>query len=355
MSLRTAFLAATISVLSIGCAATPEDPGTKQAPPTTVAAEGLTVLKAGETSLSIAYRKNNVVIYLQTVRGKATPSVYQNDPNFPKYEMDARFMSDDGHYFWIQRGGDDFVDPTWVEDFARASDLPEPKVSNRLLFEMAAEATQLLPTVIETQLDPVQVKALAPEINTFAKLGTRAIDTYLNHRTQAVDLLKAKGIELAREIPYGTGGPESESIQNDATAYYMDVYNQTIYGVGKHSATRTWRWNGASWASFTDMCNHGDCPGNMSWVCRTTGSYLWKDAWSLHTCRTGYSWTSNDGHNCHDDTRVQQAAFAQNRYNNGWEQWCNNGDHRTDISSWPGDESGSPNCSATDNTKGYAY
>ena len=72
-------------------------------------------------------------------------------------------------------------------------------------------------------------------------------------------------------------------------------------------------------------------------------------------CSTGYDWNSSDGHNCHDDTRVQQAAFAQNRYNSGWDQWCNNSDHRTDISAWPGDESGNPNCSATDNVKGYAY
>ena len=176
MSFRTALLAATISVVSIGCAAAPDQPGTKEAAPTAVT-EGITVLKAGETSLSVAFRKNNVVIYLETIRGRATPDVYQNDPNFPKYEMDARFMSDDGHYFWIQRGGDDFVDPTWPEDFARASELPEPNVSNRVLFEMAAEATQMLPAAIETQLDPVRVKALAPELTTFTKLGTRAIDT----------------------------------------------------------------------------------------------------------------------------------------------------------------------------------
>jgi hypothetical protein len=86
-------------------------------------------------------------------------------------------------------------------------------------------------------------------------------------------------------------------------------------------------------------------------------SQVHKPSWTALTCNTGYSAKSQDGgHNCHDDSRVQMAAFifgpvmARNQY------WCNDGDNSCDISNnfWYGDQEGSPECNDSTN-RGYNH
>jgi hypothetical protein len=84
----------------------------------------------------------------------------------------------------------------------------------------------------------------------------------------------------------------------------------------------------------------------------------YKPAWTLQNCATGYDWDSDDGHNCHDDTRLQMNNFVYGSYNDGYQGWCNDGDSDTDLSCdilfVELDQDGSPDCNGSTN-RGYNH
>ena len=68
-------------------------------------AEGLTVLEHTNESISLAYRQADDVIFMQALRGAQVPEPYRSHPEYPPYEVDARFTSAEGFIFYIQQGG----------------------------------------------------------------------------------------------------------------------------------------------------------------------------------------------------------------------------------------------------------
>lgn len=341
-----------------GCAADPtstsETPASASELP-----QGLTVLPSlREDTISLAYKKGDHAIFIQAVRGKPTPPPYQITEGAPKFEIDARFVADNGRVFYSRQGGDGWIDPNWQDDFARQQTmLKTTRVSNEALFAMAEEAVLEFDKVLPAQLGP-RVAQLAPELTAIREFGLGAKVRFSEQKARFLDHMKEIG-KTVTEVPYGTNGPEdADWTISNASYNYIAVHDQAItatLGIGRHSATRIYGWTG-SWQVVHDFCNHGSCASGMSQKCLLQYYEATTDfkAWVANTCKTGYDAFSNDGHNCHDDSRVQMSNFVYGKTNNGYQAWCADGDGDSDISSWPGDESGSPECNPTKN-KGYNY
>jgi hypothetical protein len=341
-------LGVVLSVVVVGCVGS--------VPPGELA-QGLTVLEAREGVLSAAYREGDLVIYLQALRGRETPEAYHRDPSAPRYEIDVRFTDDQGRAFYVRRGGDEWVDPTWVDSLEALEDIPPTTRSNVALWDAAAEAVAALGQA----LDADEAAALAPEIDALRDFGERASALYREHYRRArehyavgaaVPALEADG----GDVVYGTGGPEDANVSLGAGYYYIELHTEAIYytfGWGRHSATLTFVWRGY-WAAAVDFANHGRSASAMGRACwldyyvtTAPGDYL-PNNWWLTTCKSPYDAYSNSGHNCHDDSRNQMHNFVYVSYNNGWQLWCNDGDNDRDISAWPGDQwRNEPSCTSS--------
>ncbi|MBU1536066.1 hypothetical protein KKF84_12150, partial [Myxococcota bacterium] len=158
------------------------------------------------------------------------------------------------------------------------------------------------------------------------------------------------------------GGGGSSSGSEDGSKYFISGwYKITLHdksitaGVGRHSATRIHQLRYSGVYAYYDFCNHGTCAGDMGQI--GSLSQVHKPAWTALTCSTEYSQKSQDGgHNCHDDSRTQMAAFVFGASMTGTQYWCNDGNHSCDISNnfWYGDQEGSPE--ANDSTsRGYNH
>ncbi|GEM_PF-4474008 len=341
-----------VSLFFLGCQSAQPEP--------TELAQGATILETSDTALSAAFRKEDVVIYMQAVRGGPTAANFQGVPNAPQFEIDVRFIADNGRIFYSRRGGDAFVDPTWADDLEAQGDLPPSRESNRILFDMADEAAGVLAE--DTTLLGERANVLAPELDAIVSIGRQAPGTY----AMMVDERIKHGLAVT-EIPYGkSNGPEAPDAELPAGYYYLALHADDLDGSpwGYHSATRLYRWDGY-WAFANDFCNHGRCPyegGGMPQVGFVQAGDGYKPAWRMNACNTGYGLYSDDGgHNCHDDSRLQMASYM---FGNGHQKdpgnsyWCNGKDDESDISvniwGWELDNSGYPQ-TTTNAKKGYTH
>jgi hypothetical protein len=316
-------------------------------------AQGLTVLDAEDTSLAAAFRQGDAVVFLEVVRGHATPDVYQQHEGSPRFEVDARFVADDGHVFYSQRGGDSWVDSAWAADLAEQAFAPTG--SNEALFDMAAAAVAVLDIEVENQLGSDHAMVLAAELDAVRSIGAAAPATYAIH--------KQRVLKHQQEIAYGGPGGEDDWASQSGGYFAMEVHADTIdwtFGLGWHSATRLFKWNDG-WVSVHDACNHGDCASQMpsrsvvqydDVIDPADGDYNKNNSWTLQTCLTDYDAFSNDGHNCHDDTRLQMANVVYGADNNGYQLWCDDDDGPADISAPPGDLGDYP---TADGSSDYGY
>ncbi|MGE0400607.1 MAG: hypothetical protein AB7T06_28110 [Kofleriaceae bacterium] len=329
-------------------------------PEPTELAQGTTILESSDTSLAAAFRKDDVVIYMEALRGGPTAPMFQGDPLSPQFEIDIRFVADNGRIFYTRRGGDGFIDSTWADDLEAQNALPLSRESNRLLFDMANEAADELAEG-STRLLGERAKVLAPELDAIVAIGRQAPGTF----DMMVDERIKAGLAM-NEIPYGkSNGPEAPDVDVGEGYYAMSLHADDLEGSpwGYHSATRLYRWEGY-WATATDFCNHGRCPyengmPSVGWVQAGDG---YKPAFRVNSCNTGYGLYSDDGgHNCHDDSRLQMASvmYGNGRQSDpGYSYWCNGKDDDSDISvniwGWELDNSGYPQAT-TNSKKGYTH
>ncbi|MBX3274500.1 MAG: hypothetical protein KF729_29815 [Sandaracinaceae bacterium] len=361
MRTTTQLTAASTLLILAGCAADVSERGSG------TLREGLTILGAAPGALSAAYRRGDVVIYLEALRGQATPEIYQNDPESPAWEIDARFTSDQGHAFYVRRGGDAFVEPRWATELEQ-QDADAPAGSNAHLFELALEAVRALPGEVAAQLEPALAAELAPELDALTDFGRQAPDLYAAQDERARDALRREGLLVEQpggDVAYGSpSGAEGSNVsQSGGYYYYIELRDKHIsYSLflnGRHSATRAFQWQN-SWVRVVDACNHGSCASNsnMGQVCLLQyydRVVALTQAWTHQACRTGYdTWSNGSGHNCHDDSRVQLRNFVYADWNNGYQYWCNDGDSSADISVGPGDQGGAPRCDAG-RSRGYVH
>lgn len=325
-----------------------------------VLADGLTILDVSETKISLAFKDSGQVIFMEALRGNKTPDMYQQDPEAPVWEVDARFKAENGRLFYTARGGDQWVDSSWTRDLIEDEEKYTSRESNELLFILSGKAVASLDEHIKTELGEEMAKTIEPLLRPIKNFGERAHERYLEQRVRLhkhlVDLgLMADDPLLTSEngeILYGSGGTGCDDWVNlTSNYYYMAVHDKSTAVIARHSATRLYEWQGY-WNKIHDNCNHGTCANDMGQKCLLQYHEAivdYKPAWELQSCGTDYDAFSNDGHNCHDDTRVQLANFVYGNGHNrgpGSNFWCDDDDD-SDISSWPGDQSGSPECSSS--------
>jgi len=328
--------------------------------------QGLTVLQAEDGGLSLAYRRGDVVIYLQALRGQPTAPEYRQDSRSPDFEVDARMTDDQGYIFYSQQGGDGWLDPAWADDLERQIDDRPEATDNQLLFELAGEAAAVMRDAIAEQLGPEGAAAHEPEIHALHTFGARAPSLYVEQREVMNEMLQARDLPVLEpadgDVAYGSdkGGNDSTPHQLGGGYYYLALHEAGIdstLGIGRHSSTALYRWESA-WVHVHNTCNHGRCGTEMSRECFFQYYEAVNDHhpnWALRSCSTPYDTFSDDGgHNCHDDSRVQMHNFIYDSTMGGTQQWCNGRDDRTDISSWPGDQGGHPECSSS-GRRGYGF
>lgn len=330
-------------------------------PEPTELAQGATLLDASDTSLSAAFRKDDVVIYMEAVRGRPTAEMFQGDPNSPQFEIDVRFIADNGRIFYSRRGGDNFVDPSWADDLEAQGELPMSRESNGMLFDMADEAAMIL-SDDSTLILGARAEVLAPELDAIVSIGRQAPGTF----AMMVDERVKQGLAMT-DVEYGkSNGPEAYDTDLPAGYYYIALHSDDLEGSpwGWHSATRLYRWDGY-WAVANDFCNHGRCPYESGMPQRSIVQIAnagYKQPFRMHSCNTGYGLYSDDGgHNCHDDSRLQMASYVYgngHQADPGWSYWCNGKDDDSDISvniwGWEIDNSGYPEAT-TSSKKGYTH
>lgn len=345
-----AFIA--LGSLLASCADGPED--LAPAPEEISLKQGINLLDLQpDFSFSAAYVKGTDVIYLQAVRGQPTPEKYRNDPAYPQFEVDARITDQDGRLLYIQRGGDDFVDPSWFDDLVWQDNLPAG-ISNRVHFEMVGEAANALEAEL-AKLGQRMDERLTPELRAIREFGRSAPAAYEASEREFDEYVARHGLFQIEAGGGGTTGPE-DAVKNLYAGYYsIAVHDMSCCsGFGRHSATRIKRNHGGGFYTYYDFCNHGTCAYQMPQKCLLP--MINKPAWTAPTCGTSYSaWSNSGGHNCHDDTRLQLAAYAYGPSLSRYNLWCDDGDNNTvDISDGIGDQSGSPECTDSVN-KGYNH
>jgi len=335
--------------------------------------QGLTVLERTATSLSVAFREKNATIFMQAKRGRPTAERYQKDPKSPKYEVDARFMDANGFVFYIQQGGDGWLDPKWGEDLQRQIAVEKPLVgSNEVLFRLATDASKTLRADLAGQVGEGAVAELAPVVDSIV---VSASTMHVRYREQFAIQEKAqlaKGLpamprleHAAEEITYGTPGPDESHWQlQTAATYSIALHSDSLDGIpgyagGYHSATARSAWSGGAifWTHAT--CNHGRCATEMTKRSESAPkAFAAGELYALH-CSGEYKWDSDGGdrgHNCHDDSRIQMHNFRYKSWMWGTQRWCDGGDNDHDISvdvfMVELDQSGYPEYSSSDN-RGY--
>ena len=286
--------------------------------------------------MTAAFVKDGHVVYLEQRVGALKPQVYRDTaPEEPANEVDMRFVDENGVTFYVQRGGDTYVDPTWHDDINAAfsaSVSPDQRIAD---FQLAKEAAQAISLKL-----PDGFAALDYHVKQFAARPVPEEDPLLIGR---VDEIESK--RPADQPYWDWGGGE---------AWWWlqgDLYDKTVCSVwvcvARHSGVAMFAYNGG-WSLVVNGCNHGSCPGssNMRYAC-SSNSGVWRQWVSLtgeHNggnsvgagCRTSYSWNSGGwDHLCNDDSAYELWQIKNGSMGDG-NQWNQNGNAYSFLYNGPG-------------------
>jgi hypothetical protein len=255
--------------------------------------EGFTSLLAVPNGINGSFEFGGKIVHFQTRRGLRTPKYLRDgDPATPNFEIDVRFIDQDGRPFLTQIGGDVPLDNTWVEV------APKPKADreSKADFELAAKT-----------------------IGTLKKLKFKQ---KFDHERQAL-LNLASIVESAQVIEKIEGIP-SQTSPSTQTLALANTYRHRVaiheksccLGLGHHSATiGKYISNSGVVTTAVITCNHGSCANQMALKCNWTSTYPGNRTTQVNndiTCSTLYNPTSVFGHNSNDDTDLQYRAVRSN-------------------------------------------
>jgi hypothetical protein len=320
-------------VAALGCASSPTT-----RPPVEELKEGLNLIDVSDPDwgVSAAYVKQGHVVYVEQRVGALKPQVYRDTgaADEPQNEIDMRFVDQNGVTFWVQRGGDDYVDPTWSAEINDALQHPAPALDRNADFALAKEAADVLSKSL-----PKDFAALAYHPHAFAQRPVPSEDPNLAGR---LDEIEAKRPDTAYGDWYS--GESWWWLQGD-------LYDKKVcyvwVCVARHSGVAMWAYNGG-WGLAVNACNHGSCPGssNVTYRC-SSNSGVWRQWISLTGessggnsvgggCRTNYSWNSGGwDHLCNDDSAYELWQIKNGSQGDG-NQWNENGNMYSFIYNGPG-------------------
>jgi len=328
-------------------------------PAVTQLQEGLNLLDVRDASwgTNAAYVKAGRVVYIETRVGALKPEVYRvQAPNDPLNEIDVRFVDQNGTTFFVQRGGDTYVDPTWGKDIGDhyAAAMKVSEKDRDLDWVMAKEAsTAYIATV------PVEFKAHTHDLANFAARMPVSRDPELKQA-------------LAKVAAENPNPPAADSAKG---AYYAGAWNQTYtalyagstgcfawFCAAKHSATIMYvNPNVGYWQFAISANNHGRAYNNsgMGYQCYSGASaWQWAQGVTGSTagdasgsydgqggCQTPYNWNSGGyDHLCNSD-----AAYELWQGKEGT-QWTSRGDYMSFT--WDGPGNYACNCNNNNDCDG---
>lgn len=254
---------------------------------------GLTSLSTVPNGIYGSYELDGKIVYFETRRGPRTPKLLRDsDPATPQFEIDVRFMNQDGEPFLIKIGGDAPLDHTWKE--------VTPK------FKADTQAK-------------TDFKLVARTLETLKKL--KFIRKFDHERQALLNLTplvdSAQVIEKIEAAPDQKLSAPSPLATNTYQHKVEIRQKKCCFGLAHHSATiGKYISIGGVTTTAVITCNHGTCADNMalkcSWTSAKPGNRT-KDVKNDVTCTTPYNAPSVFGHNSNDDTDLQYRAV---RYNN---------------------------------------
>ena len=265
--------------------------------------EGLTSLFTVPNGIYGSYELDGEIVYFETRRGPRTPKFLRDgDPATPTFEIDVRFINQDGESFLIQIGGDTPLDHTWTEATAEFKTDMQAKTE----FELAART-------IET-------------------LGTLKFSRKFVHERQALLNLapivdSAQVIEKIEEAPdQALSAPTL--LATNTYRHRVEIHHKSCcFGLGRHSATTGKYLSRGVTTTAVITCNHGTCANQMALKCSWTSASPGNRTSHVHnhiSCSTPYNATSVYGHNSNDDTDIQYRAVRDNRHPSSTGGTCNN-------------------------------
>jgi len=293
----------------LGCALFAVGCVTTERPPVTELKEGLNLLDVRDATWgsNAAYVKNGRVVYLETRIGALKPEIYrQTWPEDSANEIDVRFVDQSGRTFYVQRGGDNYVDPLWHADIAaHANQKPLDLAALDLDMQLAKEAAKAYRVTV-----PASFADHALQMNALDREPLPSKNTAVRARFE-----KAKA-GLVKDQAYGSWDWVDGDRWIDTHLYSASTGCFAWICAAKHSATLMYK----DWPSLTlvqSSCNHGRCYNgdSMGFNC---GSYGWSTGASLTGeansnttavsggCATPYNWNSGGyDHLCNDDAAYE--------------------------------------------------
>ncbi len=290
--------------------------------------QGVTILDADAArGVVAAYREGDDVVYVETRIGALKPAVYREDPSEPANEVDMMIVDKHGIPFYVQRGGDEYVDPSWNQKIAIAKSTVLPADEDRNKdFHLAQKLGLAFPAAADASL---------------------AMSTYHIHmvglqQTPDEDPGLVAAAAKIRATPLPTGA--DQAYWNGAGWWYPlgRLYSKCLFlCAGHHSAVSNWQYpnGGSGYQIVENYCNHGTCAGSMSWECdhysdwrynpSTTGETYSGTNASTGGCVTKYDWWGGGNtHLCNDDSayelmQIKEGTTSTSYGDNYWFNWGN--------------------------------
>lgn len=260
----------------------------------------------------------------------------------PSSEIDARVTDQEGRPMSTQMGGDEFIEPGWkmessagVNAEVRTADFARAFAARDAFIAWKAPAG----------LEQLRLGAIAA-----ARINDPSIDTKPSQGAAKLPTGEQPALGTKVITSNNTVNPSGEAY----SYYYWDysIWAGSIAGfVGEHSAVRLNLYNPSKTRlQHWESCNHGRCAADtdsgMNRKCLSADMYDSNDTRYFYGegsktqdnvsggCLNRYKWSAVDGHNCHNDTRLQRYAIAtgsvglESRYGNygslcsEYDQWA---------------------------------
>jgi len=279
--------------------------------------EGLNLIDVSDAAWgsTAAFVKEGHVVYLEQRVGAIKPQMYRDDsPDDPINEIDLRFVDENGRTFFIQRGGDAYVDATWGPELQQTINEPAPAEQRNRDFALA-------------QIAATEFAAAAPAAFKDLRFTAANFATQLPPAQDPEMIKKAAEAELTR--PNDTGYQDWQGWG----WYYLsadlwDKGTQCVWGwcPARHSAVAMYFYDGYSWQAGVWACNHGNCPGGdkMGYRC-SSNSGVWVENPNMTGenggggCLTSYNWNSGGyDHLCNDDSAYELWQIKNGNRGYGW-------------------------------------
>jgi hypothetical protein len=271
------------------------------------------------TSIIGEFEHDGRRIRFETLRGDrlSTADRYEN-PDAPRYEVDARFFSPEGDNVVRQMGGCHHIDDGWEHaddddgDAEEEEELPPGFEAGRLadfaLIERAIDSLRAMPFKRKYESE---YKVLLGQ-QELARQGRSPL------------VMDPSMLIIDEETPPAETGPDpSGRTHNDVYRHVIQVWSIPVISglhVPEHSATVAYRVlpNGFVQEAW-NACNHGRCYYNMNTFhaqrCAFRSAFNRKRHVHQESCSTPYHWRSIFGrHNCNDDAAIQYRAVRQNQH-----------------------------------------